>query len=394
VTKIFLSEFSGRLIRNILHEKGFIKVYVWIMNQQQQKTSEIWVTNRNLVKLQARPENLYFQKSYDFMQEWMDGKEEFKLRTSGSTGTPKTIAITREQLASSAAMTGQALGLGKGTRALVCLNVEYVAGLMMLVRGMELDWELLIVEPSANPLLGFDQDAQFDFAAMVPMQLTSCLADPETAGQVKNLGKILLGGAPLSVSLRRQINDLKIPVFQSYGMTETVSHVALRKLNEVGENYKLLPGVEIGVDERGCLFVSGPMTNGEKIQTNDLVKMISQTEFVWLGRFDNVINSGGVKIILDRVDEQIAQVFYDMNCDNLFFSWFQEDEKLGQKLILIVQRSEQHFPEKAVIEEIRKRLSTYEVPKHVYLADPFVKTETDKIDKRQTALMLLKKING
>ena len=328
------------------------------------------------------------------MQEWIGGKENFHLRTSGSTGTPKTIVVTRQQLASSAAMTGEALGLGKGTRALVCLNVEYVAGLMMLVRGMELDWELFVVEPSANPLLGFDQDTQFDFAAMVPMQLISSLANPETAGPVNSLGKILLGGAPVSVSLIRQINELKIPVYQSYGMTETVSHIALRRINNEGENYQLLPGVEMGVDERGCLFVSGPMTRWEKVQTNDLVKMISETEFTWLGRFDNVINSGGVKIILDRIDEQIAQIFYDLNCKNLFFSWFQEDEKLGQKLILIVQRSEEHFSEKAVMEEIRKRLSTYEVPKHVYLADPFVKTETDKIDKRQTALMLLKKING
>ena len=328
------------------------------------------------------------------MQEWIGGKENFHLRTSGSTGTPKTIVVTRQQLASSAAMTGEALGLGKGTRALVCLNVQYVAGLMMLVRGMELDWELVIVEPSANPLLGFDQDAQFDFAAMVPMQLISCLENPLTTDHVNSLGKILLGGAPVSVSLIRQINHLRIPVYQSYGMTETVSHIALRRINNEGENYQLLPGVEMGVDERGCLFVSGPMTSWEKIQTNDLVKMISETEFTWLGRFDNVINSGGVKIILDRIDEQIAQIFYDLNCKNLFFSWFQEDEKLGQKLILIVQQSEEHFPEKAIMEEIRKRLSTYEVPKHVYLADPFVKTETDKIDKRQTALMLLKKING
>ncbi len=286
-------------------------------------------------------------------------------------------------------MTGQTLDLGKGTRALVCLNVSYIAGIMMLVRGMELEWELSIVEPSSNPISEF-ADPVFDFVAMVPLQLSTILADENTNKHIQNLGKILLGGAPVSIQLQRQIDLLQIPVYQSYGMTETVSHVALRKLNchETEKDYKVLPGIEFGVDERGCLFVAGAVTKGEKIQTNDLAEITSENTFNWLGRIDNVINSGGVKIILDKVDDIVAGIFYDLGYGNNFFSWFETDELLGQKLILIIQKSEENLSEQILISEIRKGISTYETPKHVYFVDEFIKTPTDKIDKRRTAFTI------
>ena len=360
------------------------------MTEQEFTLELIWQTNPELIKQQARPANPYFQKAYDFMNEWTSGREEFDLQTSGSTGTPKTITVTRHQLSSSAAMTGEALNLGKGTKALVCLNVSYVAGLMMLVRGMELGWEMAIVEPSSNPLLNFKNELHFDFVAMVPMQFISCLENEETKSKVNNLGKILLGGAPVSISLLRLMAHLKVPIYQSYGMTETVSHVALRKLNcpHPEENYTILPGVKLGKDERGCLFVSGPMTNGEIVQTNDLINIVSENTFTWLGRIDNVINSGGVKIILDRVDELIAAVFYDLKYSVAFFTWYQNDGKLGQKLILVIEEKDQKLSVEMLLEEIRKKVSVYEIPKHVYFAKQFIKTETDKIDKRRTVEML------
>lgn len=349
----------------------------------------IWNTNAALIQTQSPPEEPYFRKAYDFMIAWQNGQSEFTLHTSGSTGIPKDILVNRKQLTSSARMTGQALDLGKGTRALVCLNVSYIAGIMMLVRGMELGWELSIVEPSSNPLSEFT-DPAFDFVAMVPLQLSTSLADDNTKRHISNVGKILLGGAPVGIQLQKQIDLLSIPVYQSYGMTETVSHVALRKLNcpEIENDYQVLPGIEFGLDERGCLFVSGTVTNGEKIQTNDLAEITSENTFNWLGRIDNVINSGGVKIVLDKVDEAVAEVFYDLGYENNFFSWFETDELLGQKLILIVQKTEETISGQMLIDEIRKGISTYETPKHVYFVDEFIKTPTDKIDKRRTALAL------
>jgi O-succinylbenzoic acid--CoA ligase len=332
-----------------------------------------------------RPEDPYLAKAHDFMRAWKTGQEEFVLHTSGSTGVPKPILISRNQLISSALATGKALNLGKGTRALVCLNINYIAGLMMLVRGMELDWQLTVIEPSSNPLLDIGASVAFDFTALVPMQLASILENPSTRNRANSLGKILLGGAPVSSHLQNEILNIEQPVFQSYGMTETVSHIALRKLNAPlpEDYYTFLPGIQFGTDPRSCLFVSGAVTNGEVVQTNDLVE-ISGNTFKWIGRADNVINSGGVKIVLDRVDEIVAQTFFYLGIANSFFSWYLPDEKLGQKLVLVVEGQPLSFGEDLILDEIRKRSSAYETPKHIYFAAQFTKTPTGKVDKRSS----------
>ncbi|KAA0993099.1 AMP-binding protein [Dyadobacter aurulentus] len=332
-----------------------------------------------------QPEDAYLAKVHDFMRAWKTGQAEFVLHTSGSTGTPKPIHVFRNQLISSALATGEALNLGAGTRALVCLNVNYIAGLMMLVRGMELNWQLTVIEPSSNPLLDVDDAAEFDFTALVPLQLANILENQLTKNRTGSMGKVLLGGAPVGIRLLNEISGIGIPVFQSYGMTETVSHIALRKLNfpEAEEHYTFLPGLHFGVDERGCLFVSGAVTRNEIVQTNDLVE-INGTTFKWLGRADHVINSGGVKIVLDQVDAIVAQTFFDLEIANAFFSWYINDEKLGQKLVLLVEGKPLTIAAHLILDEIRKRSSAYETPKHIYFADEFAKTPTGKVDKRRS----------
>lgn len=353
-----------------------------------------WTTDIINFEQQQRPAHAYFAAAYDFIELWLSGKDEFVLNTSGSTGTPKPIAVSRNQLKSSAAMTGKALELGNGTRALVCLNISYIAGMMMLVRGMELGWKLTITEPTSNPLLNLDK-REFDFTALVPLQLSAILENPDTESQVNRLGKILLGGAPVSISLQRKIQQIAVPVYQSYGMTETVSHVALRRLN--GENpeqrYTFLPGIQFGLDARNCLYVSGPVTNGEIIQTNDLAEIYGST-FNWIGRADNIINSGGVKIVLDAVDASIAEVFYNLHIPNPFFVWFRPDEKLGQMLILIIEGTIAALPPDFLLAEIRKQISAYETPKHVYFVNQFTRTATDKVDKRRTVQSLSASSHG
>jgi O-succinylbenzoic acid--CoA ligase len=354
----------------------------------------IWITGKTLWQTQKRPRNPYFAQAYDFMENWLNGNQEFVLHTSGSTGMPKPITVTRRQLEASAAMTGKALSLGSGTRALVCLNVGYIAGLMMLVRGLELGWELAVTEPTSNPIAGLDA-VDFDFVAMVPMQLQAVLENPITSKQVNNLGKILLGGAPVNLALAARIKALDVPVFQSYGMTETVSHVALKALNGplASDSYVLLPGIDYGIDNRGCLFVSGAVTNNQQVQTNDLVQL-SDNSFQWIGRADNVINSGGVKIVLDQMDQRIAAVFHELAIPNAFFCWWQPDEKLGQKLVLMIENALINGHAEKLSAEIRSRVSAYENPKHIYFAKAFAKTATDKIDKRATFQQLLKSPNG
>lgn len=350
----------------------------------------LWQTNRRQIATQPVPESAYFRLAYDFAQTWIANQPEYLLHTSGSTGQPKPITLAREQLESSARLTGKALQLGKGTRALVALNIRYIAGVMMLTRGMVLDWELTIMEPSANPLLSVPAGQTFDFVALVPLQLSDILENKETRRRVGSLGKILLGGAPVSVALWEQIRRLSVPVYQSYGMTETVSHVALRQLNGTGphEDYTLLEGVNFGVDQRGCLYVSGPMTLHQTIQTNDLVEITSDRTFRWLGRADQVINSGGVKIPLEQVERVVEQILYGMGCSFEFFCWHEPDEKLGQKLIMVVKNRDVYFPGEKVLSEIRQRESAYLAPRRIYFVDEFLKTPTDKVDKRRTVDLL------
>lgn len=358
---------------------------------------KIWETSKEQISSQQRPENPYFGRAYDFMKLWLGDTTDFELQTSGSTGVPKTINVTRVQLSSSARLTGQALGLGAGTKALVCLNIAYVAGMMMLVRGMELGWNLSIMEPVSNPFIHLEGNKHFDFTALVPMQLSACMEDELAKENIPRLGKILLGGAPVGLALLKQIQDLQTPVYHSYGMTETVSHIALKTLNGKDQNdfYLFLSEVVGGVDDRNCLFISGPMTNGVIVQTNDLVEMNpTGTGFKWIGRADNVINSGGVKIVLDTVDDQIAHVLFRLKLSNNYFTWYQEDEKLGQKLVLFVEGNAEIISDKTLLAEIRKEVSTYQTPKHVYFVNRFEKTPTDKTDKRRTAEILFTNFNG
>jgi O-succinylbenzoic acid--CoA ligase len=339
-----------------------------------------WKTNRQNLLSQPPPDHPYFEKAYLFMKSWIEGESSFSLTTSGSTGVPKVITIPRKRLEASARLTGTTLGIGAGTTALVCLNINFIAGVMMLVRGMELNWELTIVEPSSNPLR-LTEESSFDFIAMAPMQLASILSDEITTDKLATVGKILLGGAPVSASLLKQIEKLNSEVYLSYGMTETVSHVALRRLNGVGasEEFKALDEVVLGTDRRGSLWVSGPMTDGEVIQTNDLVN---------LGRADSIINSGGVKIQLEKIDNVTEQVLDELSYTFQFFNWYELDEKLGQKLILIIRENDADFDVNRLIGAISKRVSAYEVPKHVYFAGEFELTASGKVDKIATCKKL------
>ena len=328
----------------------------------------------------------YFKKAYEFIQLWKSGAEKLILHTSGSTGTPKPIELHRSQMVASARMTGSAFNIGEGTKALVCLNIDFIAGTMMLVRGLELGWDLTIIKPSSNPLRDIPSQTEFDFTALAPMQLLNCIRDPDTANDAKRFGKILLGGAPVSTTLQNEIQRRKLEVYQSYGMTETVSHVAIRQLSPVlEEDYRILGETIWGIDERGCLNVSGPVTNHERIQTNDIIEMTSPVTFKWIGRVDNVINSGGMKIVLDKIDDILSHIFFELDIQNLFFSWYDLDELLGQKLILFIEGNEDSALFDRIRQEIRKRIKAYETPKHVYFVQKFEKTATDKIDKKRTA---------
>ena len=337
------------------------------------------------------PQTPYEAEAVAFCRAWESGQSVFTLDTSGSTGTPKPIRLTRAQMQASARLTGQTLGLQSGDTALVCLNVRYVAGVMMLVRGLELGLSLTIQEPSGNPLATFDPATnQFDFAAFVPLQLQAILEQtPDKVPILNGMKAILVGGAATSLALERALQVITAPVYATYGMTETVSHIALRRLNgpDASTVFTALDGVVIGTDERGCLQITGAATNFEKVQTNDVVDLIDPAHFRLLGRADRIINSGGVKIQPERVEQIVYKLLTESRAETIprLFVTGLPDGRLGQRVTVI---SEGLLINNnlwdALQQAVKLELGAYAVPKEWITIPTFAETPTGKVDQGAT----------
>ncbi|MFD1139728.1 AMP-binding protein [Larkinella insperata] len=337
------------------------------------------------------PQTDYEAKAVHFCRAWLSGQSFFTLHTSGSTGAPKPIILSRSQMRASAHLTGQTFGLRAGDRALACLNIDYIAGVMMLVRGLELGLDLTVVEPASNPFQGFDASLDaLDFAAFVPLQMHTLLDQAERSLPVLNRMKaILVGGAAVDQALASRVQAIEAPVFSTYGMTETVSHIAVRRINGPGQTdvFRALNGVEIGVDNRGCLNINAAATDFQTVQTNDVVELIDPRHFRLLGRADSIINSGGVKIQPERVEEVIAGVLAREHLQTRFFIYGVPGGRLGQQVVLFVE-DENGWPESridAVKNTVRQKIGPYAVPRKVLALPVFQETPTGKIDKKRIA---------
>lgn len=346
----------------------------------------------------------YEKRVLRFCQQWLSGQETFTLNTSGSTGKPKAITITRDQMATSARLTGRALGLRPGDRALVCLSADYIAGLMMLVRGFELGLHLTIISPTSNPLAQFSAEVILDFTAFVPLQLQEILThSPHRVTILNRMKGILVGGAPISIALQAQLQQVTAPIYHTYGMTETVSHIALKRLNGPRASDYFIPfaGVKLGLDERGCLTIKSPLTGGEKLHTNDLVELRPDGSFIWLGRIDNVINTGGMKVQVEKVETALEKFLYQYQngayAGRRFFVGPLRHPRFGQAVVAVIEG--QPFDDekdlspdtKALIRrQLSKWLTKHETPQEFYFLKQFSETPTGKIDR----LANLEKIAG
>ncbi|MEJ8756986.1 AMP-binding protein [Pontibacter sp. H259] len=330
----------------------------------------------------------YETKTLEFCRSWLNGIQEFPIQTSGSTGTPKTILLTRQQLEASARRTIKLLQLQPNDKALVCLNTEYIAGMMMLARGFIADLEMVIVDPVGNPLKLAPTGIEFDFASFVPMQLQKILQDtPEFIPRLNHMKGILLGGAPVNFNLQRLLQQLTVPVYHTYGMTETASHVALRLLNgpDAADYYDVLDNITLGFDTRGCLTIRGDVTNNELIVTNDLVELLTPTRFRWIGRVDNTINSGGVKVQSEVVEVAVAEALSALDPMPRFFVTSQPDELLGESVVLILEGEPfTEEQEKELKSKLKQLLKKFERPKKYYYCPAFTETATRKISKPRT----------
>ena len=322
------------------------------------------------------------EESADFLKQWFDGDSFIELQTSGATGIPKKLRLSKQAMVASAKATGSFFGLGAQSTALLCLSPNYIAGKMMWVRALVLGWHLDLAPMNSNPLK--DLTKSYDFSAMVPLQLNASLKN------LFRIKKLIVGGAPVSKDLEQQLQTCSAKVYATYGMTETCSHIAVKKLNflnsEYPSCYRILPGVSIALDERACLTIELPWGAGRLLKTNDLVALHSPTEFEWLGRFDSVINSGGVKLIPEQIESKLAPCF-----DQRFFIAGIPDSILGQKVVLLLEGKGEKITSKQRIASLLKGvdLSKYELPKEIYYVPKFVETPTQKIQRMQTVALIL-----
>ncbi len=307
----------------------------------------------------------------DFLLNWLDDKSVVDVKTSGSTGKLKIIALQKQHMVNSALATANLFGLQEGTTALLCLPVDFIAGKMMLVRAMVSGFELDYVEPSSNP--SGESLKNYDFAAMVPLQLENSLE------QINKIKVLIVGGAPISSALLDKLQDKTTQIFETYGMTETITHIAIKKANQGIENtFRTLPNVLVSKDDRNCLVINAPKISDVPVVTNDIVKLVSDTEFEWLGRYDNIINSGGVKLVPELIESKLAPLI-----ENRFFVAGIPDEKLGQQLVLVV---EGEINSEALLKKIKASaaLDRFEIPKGVLTAPKFKETANGKILRGET----------
>ena len=338
------------------------------------------LTVQDIVHGSVRAGTPFEKELLSFVRGWLSDALEFEFQTSGSTGEPTKITFTRSQLTASAIRSVEALGLRQGDTALVCLDPHYVAGRMMAVRAFVNQMKLIAVEPSSNPLARVTES--IDFMAIVPLQLQTML-DAGLARRLKEVRTILIGGAPVSPSLRnRVVQELNENVYLTYGMTETLTHVALDRITGEDASFVALPGVGIALDERGCIVIQSDITG--KVVTNDLGELVSEDAFRWLGRYDNIINSGGIKLIPEVIEDKVAQTFARLNMHNNFFIAGVPHERLGTAVALFVEGKIATGGKNMLEETLRNALERHEKPGVIHDMPAFVYTENGKINRIQS----------
>ncbi len=335
----------------------------------------------------AQPQSEFERHLISFWNEWQAGKHGFELQTSGSTGTPKILSVHRSQMEASARMTLTALGLGANHTALICLDTRYIAGKMMLVRCWTGNLGMVAIEPSANPFQRLSHE-KIDFVALVPYQLKTILRAPERKwfDQIKH---VIVGGAPLDERTRQELHLFTAQFYETFGMTETLSHIALKKINGPNRSdyFHILPGVRIRQDERACLCIEAPYLPAEVI-SNDVVEMKSPEEFIWLGRVDNVINSGGIKIFPESTERKIERIFAELQLTNRYFIAGLPDEKWGQTVVLLVEGELQKPVYDALEKKLKFHLAKFELPRSICFIGKFAETATGKINRPKTSELL------
>ena len=316
--------------------------------------------------------DLYEKYMGEFLMDWLDTSDSIYLKTSGTTATPKRMLFKKQSLVNSALGTGDFFDISVGDSALHCLPANFIAGKMMMIRAMILGLSLELVSPARNP---FHRNTKsYDFVAMTPMQAYHSLNNMD---QVK---KLIVGGAYVSVSLQNELIKRRVDAFETYGMTETLSHIAVRSMYDPPSEFKCLPNITIGQDSRGCLIVDALKIGVKNLITNDEVELLNSNRFRLIGRVDHVINSGGIKIHPEQLERKLSETL-----SLHYFIGSLPDQELGKKVILAV-REDEKIDEELLITTIRKMetLTKAERPKSLLFFKEFFQTHSGKIIREKT----------
>ena len=315
-----------------------------------------------------------------FLKKWGNEEPSISLKTSGSTGKPKLIHLLKSDMIASAKLTGVFFNLENTQKALLCLPVKYIAGKMMLVRAMILGLDLISVKPSSNPII--DCVKSINFAAMTPMQVNTIL--DQSPDKLNLIEQLIIGGAPVDSILESKLQEVKTHCFSTYGMTESITHIAVKKIN--GENkskyFEALPNITFQLNKDDCLVINTPHLQNSIITTNDVSKIIDKEAFKWVGRLDNVVNSGGIKLHPEELETKISSLF-----DNTrFFFSSLPDELFGERLVLVIESQNNISGLELSLEKV---LDTFEMPKTIFYTDSFLETKTRKLDRIKTLQSVL-----
>ncbi len=308
----------------------------------------------------------FWQEVGESLNTFLNPEPDYEIQTSGSTGDPKKIKIRKSHMRASAQKTIEALSLKQGMRTLLCLSPKRIGGMMMLVRWLEGDLDLYLSEPVHDPLSALQH--QVDFTALVPYQLAHSL---EGLYKVKTA---IIGGGGVNRKLEEATQKSSTRLYHTYGMTETISHVALRPFGEA-DYFKAVPGARFSLDARKCLVIDAPYMGINGLVTNDMVQLIDRERFTWLGRYDNVVNSGGIKLHPETLEEKIGDLGFP------YFLTGMPDALLGEKLVLICGAKEALSKEEEVnlLERLKGVLGKYEKPKNVFTVPELLFTENGKL---------------
>ena len=334
--------------------------------------------------------NPYRQQIHRFLKWWFHSTNHLVMTTSGSTGKPKELRFKRDQIEAAARSSMQLLGPEPSSKCLLAIDPTFAGGAMLMVRSLLAESDIVCIPPVADPFSLDDESiyAGLDYVALVPYQVRSILQNETSKRRMAAVRTVLIGGAPLPESLHQELAELPNGIFSTFGMTETLSHVALWKIGQLPQGYKPVPGVNLSADESGCLVIRSNWLG--EIRTQDRVQWVTDTDgamaFRWIGRADRIINSGGHLINPDMTEAVLEEFMKGEPTVTAYFATGEPDERLDEQLIIVVETMDDGSGDlmSRLVTFIQSKLTKWDRPRRIIFTDNILRTRSGKVDRRET----------